>query len=246
MQGFARATSYIPSEVSFTTTGNIDNLDFSGADLIRMNNASDATIRGLVAGTPGQKVTIVSIGAGVVYLAHQNTGSSAANRLIHPVTSGNTPLAAGSGRATYQYDGTTDRWRLLTHVQGAAINVAFNAANFTANVGSWTVDAADQVTLAYTLEGSILSVTFFIEKTDISSTPHTLSIALPNGYLPSATFEASFNVGVIDAGAAVAVGRTVVRSSGSFLEVNKINVANFTTTAADNTDVFGQMRFNIS
>ncbi len=110
------------SEVTKTTTGNIDDLDFSNATLIRMNNATDATIRGLAPGVGGQIVIIVSVGAGNVFLAHQNAGSTAADRLINFVTSGNTPLAAGVGMAAYEYDATTARWRLIAHDQGAFIS----------------------------------------------------------------------------------------------------------------------------
>jgi hypothetical protein len=86
-----------------------------------MNNASDATLRGMAAGVGGQVVHIVSVGAGNVYLAHQNAGSSAANRLINTFTSADTPLLAGRGSATYVYDDTTDRWRLVEHIQGGVI-----------------------------------------------------------------------------------------------------------------------------
>lgn len=41
----------IYTETTIATTGNIDDLSFSNANIIRMNNASDATIRGLAAGT---------------------------------------------------------------------------------------------------------------------------------------------------------------------------------------------------
>ena len=58
------------SVFTFTTTGNIDNLDFAHARYIRANNATVSTIRGLVAGYyDGQVVTIISIGAGEVDLA---------------------------------------------------------------------------------------------------------------------------------------------------------------------------------
>jgi hypothetical protein len=111
-----------PAEFTTATTGNIDDLNFGKAATIRMNNATLATIRGLVAGAPGQRVTIVSVGAGQVDLSNQDTGdATAASRLICFVTSGKTPLAAGKGTATLEYDGTTARWRLVTHDQGALI-----------------------------------------------------------------------------------------------------------------------------
>jgi len=105
-----------------TLTGTQNDFSFKNANLIRMNNATDVTIDGFLAGFDGQIVTIVSIGVGNVFLAHQNAGSAAANRLINKVTGVNTPLAATLGSATYQYDAITTRWRLIFHDQGSAIS----------------------------------------------------------------------------------------------------------------------------
>ncbi len=104
-----------------TATGSVNDLDFGTATVIRMNNSSAATIQGLKAGTDAQMVTIQSVGAGNVFFAHQNTGSSAANRLINVVTWTKTALAAGKGSMTYQYDATTARWRQVSHDQGAGL-----------------------------------------------------------------------------------------------------------------------------
>lgn len=187
-------TFQVPSEVTFTTTGNIDNLDFSNADLIRMNNASLSTIRGLKAGYAGQRVTIVSIGAGEVDFAHQNANSSAENRLINYVTGGVTPLAAGIGAATYQYDATTTRWRLVSHEQGAFITVAYSAGNFTANgTMTWTVDSGDQETYAYYLSGRTINLVYSIGASTIGGTPNTqLRIAIPLGLVCANTTQVSY------------------------------------------------------
>jgi len=173
-----------PTEFTTTTTGNIDDLNFSNADIIRMNNATVSTIRGLVAGTAGQVVTIVSIGAGEVDFAHQNTNSAVANRLINYVTSGVTPLAAGVGTAIYQYDGTTARWRLVAHQQGAAIAVPYSAGDYTASASmTWTVEAGDVATNAFFLNGRQLTVIYFISTTTVGGVLDSqLRIAIPNGY----------------------------------------------------------------
>jgi len=172
---------YTLSEVTFTTTGNIDDLDFSNASIIRMNNASDATIRGLLAGVPGQIVTIVSIGAGHVYLAHQNANSDPENRLINFASSGNTPLAKGSGTATYQYDGTTDRWRLIQHEQGDPIDIPYNSGDFTATGSmTWTVESGDLKYFAYILKGTTLQVAVRIELSSVGGTPDVaLQVLIP-------------------------------------------------------------------
>ncbi len=167
------------SEFSTTTTGNIDDLDFSNANVIRMNNASLATIRGLKAGTPGQQVTIVSIGAGQVDLANQNANSSANNRLINAVTSINTSLSPGVGSAIYEYDGTTLRWRLISHSQGAPISIT--SPVFTASAGTWT--GVTVATYNYTLVGSFVLIIVDFQGFSLSSTPTSLTVSQPYTFI---------------------------------------------------------------
>lgn len=174
----ANTNNYQPArEVTFTTTGNIDDLDFSKCGIIRMNNASLSTIRGLKAGFAGQRVTIVSVGAGKVDLAHQNTNSTAANRLINFATSASTPLAAGVGSATYEYDDTTARWRLISHDQGAWITAAFSAGDFTSNTGSWTVASGDVLFIKYFLLGRMMYFSCYLQTTTIAGGPAALRIS---------------------------------------------------------------------
>ena len=101
-------------EITVTTTGNIDNLDFESAGLLRMDNGVLSTIRGLLAKGEyaGQMVTIVAIGAGAVDLAHQDANSTAANRIITP-TAATVTVTAATGRAMLIYDLTAARWRLV-------------------------------------------------------------------------------------------------------------------------------------
>lgn len=172
---------------ALATTGNVDDLDFGNADVIRCGNPALTTIRGLKAGADGQRVLIVSRAAGEVDFAHQNSGSTAANRLINFVTSGITPLAPGAGAAVYEYDATTGRWVIVAHEQGAAIAVAYSAGNFTASAGTWTVDAGDVGNFSYYLKGRHLSVDLFLSTTSVSATPATLNTLIPNGYTVAKT-----------------------------------------------------------
>ncbi len=157
----------IAGDTRITTTGNIDDLDFKGYSCLQMNNATDATIRGIRAGYDGQVVTIVSIGAGDVYLAHQNAGSAAANRLINPVTGMNTPLKAGGGYASYQYERVTARCRLLSHHQGGYISIPHASLTFSTNgaTETWTVDAADVETLQYEILDTTAYIVYVINTT---------------------------------------------------------------------------------
>lgn len=146
------------SEIVVTSTGNIDDLAISDATVILMNNASDATIRGIAGGVAGQRLTIVSIGAGNVFLAHQNAGSSAANRLINMVTSANSPLVAGKGYASYVYDATTSRWRMVDHFQGGVLSFAmtWTSTGTAPTIGNGTNTAE------YEIQRNMCFITFLI------------------------------------------------------------------------------------
>ena len=124
-------------ELTITTTGNIDDLDTVAGDIVsasvlRMNNATLATLRGLQNGRNGQLITIVSVGAGAVSIANDNAGSSAVNRILTG-TGGTITLAAGTGIATLQYDNTTTRWRLL--VNSSKVDIQFFT---TPGTNTWT------------------------------------------------------------------------------------------------------------
>jgi len=167
-------------EITITTTGNIDDLDFGNAAVIRMNNASLATIRGLKAGYDGQQVTIYAINA-EVDLSNQNAGSSTNNRLINTVTSGVTPLAGGSGSATYKYDATTARWRLNQHNQGKAIDISGSTT-----IVGWSAFTSGRRFVWILLHGNALTVTIMLEGTSNSTfvnvtIPYTTLSACPAG-----------------------------------------------------------------
>jgi hypothetical protein len=60
----------------------------------------------------------VAVGAGQVALNHDDGNSTAANRLYTATTAAIT-LAASTGRALLEYDGTSLRWRVIAPAQGA-------------------------------------------------------------------------------------------------------------------------------
>src|ERR1051326_9163470 len=120
------------SRTTTTSTGTQTVINPSEADLLICNNASDLTIRSITApaspAKPAKRLTIISTGAGNVFLNHQDTTSTtAANRLIngYSVAAGGTPLKAGVGTATYVYDDNASRWRLVAHDQGGPISFTF-------------------------------------------------------------------------------------------------------------------------
>lgn len=236
------------AEFTTTATGNVDDLDFSNADLIRFNNATDATLRGLKAGTAGQVVIVVSIGAGNVFLAHQNTNSAAANRLINFATAGTTPLAAGQGACVYQYDGSTARWRLISHIQGAFITPTFDAADYTGGgAQTWTLTSGDVNTFGYLLEGKILSLQLNLTNTTIGGTPDAdLRRTMPNSFTVAKTVTSlySFN----NAGT-TGVGEILFSSASNTIMTFRRAVLSGSTNwtgGTDNSDLRGVAKVEIN
>jgi hypothetical protein len=128
-----------------TSTGTVNNFALTaGCTYLRCNNATALTITGIAAGYDGQELTIVSVGAGQVNLKHQNTGSTAANRLNNIATVIDTSLYQTLGYCKYRYDATLGYWKLVQHEQGAAI----------AYTPTWTASVTNPVIGNGTITGS--------------------------------------------------------------------------------------------
>jgi len=226
------------TEATTTSTGNVDDLDFADADLLRCDNASLMTLRGLKAGVQGQRLTIVSVGAGQVDISHQDTGDAvAANRLICFATSGKTSLAAGTGAATVQYDAVTARWRLVQHEQGDYIAAAFSAGDYT-GTGSmtWTVDSGD-CSCRYYLRGRQLEVALTVATSSVGGTPSlTLQRVVPGGYSVGSAGSNGIINRVLDNGTSK-VGYFTANSSDSLLKFqNNVSATNW-SASTNNTYV---------
>ena len=182
---------------AIASVGTVNNLDFQGANVVYLDNASLLTITGIYKGPvapygvegnispayDGEKVTFISRGAGNVYFAHQNSGSTVGNRLTNWITSGITPLAAGYGRATYTYDATNSVWLLTEHQQGGMITVPFDAGLFTAATGAWTVAAGDvPEDVAYFINGKTIRLQMRAITTSTSMATASLFYTIPNSW----------------------------------------------------------------
>lgn len=62
-----------------------------------------------------------------------------------------------------------------TTPMGGWISIPFNASNFTAGAGTWTLQAGDQNTFAYALIGKVMVVTFIFTATSVSTACTTLT-----------------------------------------------------------------------
>jgi hypothetical protein len=130
-----------------------------------------------------------------------------------------------------------------TTYDGVWTSVAYAAGNFTASSGNWTVDAGDQTTFSYMLVGKTMTVAFWIVSTDVSATPATLQIPIPGGYTAAKNMRTM--ISATDAGTSD-IGMAQVLAGGTTIYFYKDKTgANWTTTAADNTNVLGMITFEI-
>lgn len=159
-----------------------------GVTVLSCQNATDLTLTGValtgLVAVPeeGSQLLIQADGAGNVILPHNNAGSIARYRFQNVATSAPTYLKPLRGFALYQYDLRSGRWRLIAHEQGGWITPTFNAADFTANTGSWTLTAPDVLCNAFYLQGARLSVAIDLATTTITATPTNVIQAIPGGY----------------------------------------------------------------
>lgn len=201
--------------ISNTGTGAINNWapGIIGNTLIEWSGASDVTITGLAGGIRGQFITIKNTGTKVAYFAHNSGSSSAENKFKNYATSGFTPISV-NGNITYQYDGTD--WQIINHNQGTWIFSTYNSSDYTASIGTWTVDFGDVATCIYLLSGNTLSCRFSLFTTSVSSTPTTLNRIIPGGFtsinrVDSATIIRSDNAGTYgSAGIFISASGTII------------------------------------
>lgn len=231
----------LPGVSTITTTGTSTALALptgTGNLVIVANNATLLTVQGIVAGTDGQQLTIISKGAGQVDFAHLHASGTALGKLKLFATVGLTSLAAGVGVAVFQYDATVTQWRLVNHEQGGWITRTFAAGNYTASAGTWTVASAGRD--AFWLKGRTLAYSFSAGGTT-SGTPVTVKIAIPGSYVAAASDGNSYYVSLNGAGGGEG-GYWQSTGGGGLLNFQRYaNVA----FAAGTVSLIGVMQFEV-
>jgi hypothetical protein len=162
---------------TITATGTINDYVLPNKQhvFVIVQSAADVTLTGIAGGYDGRTVLfyVDGTGAGKLLLPHASGASAGANVLLNLATSAPTPVWV-RGFATYTYMGGA--WRMHAHDQGTWITPPFNAANFDADVGTWTVEAGDVAFMKYHLRGNQLSIHFNVTGSTVSGSPSQLRI----------------------------------------------------------------------
>jgi hypothetical protein len=112
----------------------------------------------------------------------------------------------------------------------------YNAGNFSGNVGTWTVEAGDFLSMQYMLVGKTLVLTFILAGTSVTGSPNTLRILLPEGMTAVSYYVQQPSCWYKEA-AAFVIGHTY--GNGSYLNIEKDPSASPWTTTTNGTDVRG-------
>jgi len=228
------------SVTTVTATGTQNNLfSSSQPDLVIFNNASDLTVTGITAPSspakPGKPMRFVCVGAGNVFFAHENAGSTAANRLHNIITSGNTPCAGGSGGGMFVYDDSASRWRLILHEQGAPIAWTPSVKFGGGNTGQ-TYSLQDGLYLVQGRRVHVVGRVTFSAKG--SSTGNATFEGLPfsatatQAALPVGFYQNFASMGNSAFMATVASGTNAAMYTGGAASVTQLTEANFTNTSS--------------
>jgi hypothetical protein len=106
----------------------------------------------------------------------------------------------------------------------------YSAGNFSANTGTWTVDAGDVINITYALIGKTLFVDFNLISTSVNGSPTQLRIVIPEAMSPSSGVGGTPFFYSQDGGATFLVGAAIF--TGSFLTLYRdlTNLTAWTTT----------------
>lgn len=103
-------------------SGTLNNVDttYSGTNADTIVFTSTPTITGFTAGTDGRRLVIVAQGSGPVTLKNENTGSTAANRVVTAL--GADLVIPAGGQFVLVWDSPSSRWRANTASSTAGIH----------------------------------------------------------------------------------------------------------------------------
>jgi hypothetical protein len=244
--------SSIASKSGFYRYGRSSTFDATSADLFGMAGYRDIAalpftlgtyleLRNKMVGTTAQPDGDAHVKLTAIGWNHGGAGASTTEANIDVFSNASASGVSVTGAVTTT-SSITERSRATP--MGEWTTPAYNAANFTASAGTWTVDSGDVISYAYTLVGKTMTVVFDIDTTDVSATPANLLAAIPGGFIAARGTRTMIQV--INAGGTAAVGVALVQAGGtSILFASTAAGGGWTTTAGDNTYLFGQITFEI-
>lgn len=237
-------------EQTTSVTGTQNDFDLNGHDVnLICSNASAVIFNGFkvlgAAPTTGDKVTIQHNGITTLRAGHQETGSTAVNRIIGESLRGQ--IVGASGSITLIYDGANSRWRIDNYNVGTPITIPYVAGDFTgASPMVFTVDSGDLIAFNYRQFGTRFYTTLTIYTASLTVTATGIVwVKLPNGFTVSGGLQNSPYGSLFDGVAwAVAMMGTNPATFTDKFQIFKFDSALYALNN-NNTYFFGSGQINI-
>ena len=120
--------------------------------------------------------------------------------------------------------------------------VTFNAGDFTAATGNWTLTSGDVITFAWQKTNKTVTVAFVLVSTTVSATPATLRILIPGGFTAAKRMDAMGYA--VDNGGTPIATTNFVAAGGNLITVSRLDGANW-AAATNTTNVVGTIAFEV-
>jgi hypothetical protein len=170
-----------PTLVTSVTLGAGNNNNYAlGADVVTLRvtpNAGGSTLTGILAGTETRKLRIINLGSATLTITHQDTNSTAANRIVTPDAA--SWVISATGVVDLEYDDVTDRWRLVERVPSTTLGRIYGLTltvddDGTDDVYAVTWAVSSEVTNSYDLRLTFLRNGLYVDEIT-EGTPATTS-----------------------------------------------------------------------
>lgn len=233
-------------EQSTANTGTQNDFDLSGPKTyLRCTGAAPSfsgfTVNG-AAPYAGCQVLIECLGT-TAKVTNQDAGSTAANRLITPSSTGQ--IIGVNGLMLCVYDATTSRWREHLIDPGAPIAVTFSAGDFTGN-GSMTVtlQSGDVDTFTYVQWGKTVFINVALSTITIGGTPSTIvQVAIPGGFTVT---KKVVTIGLSGDNGTYQATWVDVQASGTVIRFFKDPAGNAWSASTNNSGVYAMIEFEVN
>lgn len=209
------------------------------------NNASLLTLQSIIPYVGTGDILVLSAKNAQVDIPHLSGSGTAGYKFSNFATIGITSLAAGFGTAIYVYEGPVGSglWRLIGHEQGAFITPAFNAGDYTAGTGSWTVGSGDVINYSYYLHGRKLTIDYRWDTTTTATTPSSLIAKIPGGYSAA---KSKYWYSVCNNGGTYHAGLSQISASGTTMTFFSNEGGSAWGNGTDNSGVAGFIELEVN
>lgn len=132
-----------PAQITVSPQNDYSPAGLSSAAVLRLDSSTTVLINGLAGGAAGRVLIVQNVGANEIWLRHENTGSTAANRFTSSY--GDDERLEAGNEAVLLYDAGTSRWRILSKngrfTPGKYVTGSFTAGSISSHVGNATFGA---------------------------------------------------------------------------------------------------------